>query len=1031
MFVIATHTVVKPQSAPKTGWINTVFQDKTSLFQYIVDGHPIGNKLKDDNSVSEYRVFALDTFGKSLLQCQNNDLLSKSFAWVNIGPQQFRHFFILEEALPTAKAAKAVVDALERYLVLFKAKVPTVGFWLTAKDAFVGGNQNLLTADDLELIGTWNDWVDEPMAQEAPQQKARFAGQVKDNAWFAFLKLSKCVDLMDDNVLKKLCLFGSSAFGWEQTKQTLEFAGGFSEIGDGGLSEWANRSALFFGYSYIRPLVEAANADEDTKTSWTIAFRRWDDLRKCGVLPDVPPHETISVKDRFLMSSYEKITSPLLPFTEPKVRNHDEKSIFSLANSEFPYNEHQAVMVIRSPMHTAKSVLIRHFRAQHKKLKFMHVSPRISLCAKDTRQLNAVPYRDIVKVGKDADKNTLTIVLNSMTVQRVMDFSPDVLVLDEVVQILEDVFQSDTMSLHERAEVQRALCYAMGRVSIVIASDADATQRVLSMLKALAPNVKQSCFYVENTYKVERGEKIELPSRDHMLWQIKRSVQQAMADQKTVQVYCSSKNEAEAIERVIRNENPQTRRLLVTADTSGEDEVSQYLADPDSTMSQYDVVVASPTITSGISIESENVGDVFLVGMAGSIGVRHMRQQTCRARKAKRLYWYVETTNMMPYRSEIGIYQDLVSGLDTVQSELLCTLGQSVGLKKLFGQMFAATRYDVIQDHTNMRDLFNYMSFLDGWRLGEADVMPDKNDLDNAKEEKKEAKRQVKAEKQQAIVDADDLTEEEYKKLSKKERLTRPQANALQKAQLHRFYCQAVDLPLVEMDDDGRFRTAVLLAESIKRTQEETTVIWAASLVNNEELPAYDSPEAKKALYEELTKTIGFDLIEGSIPKYSASEDWVAALGERVVNDADFRQALKQHFGVVFRGIENAVNVVNAVLRAFGLNPNTKNGDREQVEGMTRGRRLYTCDNSALKSVLAIRAKNCKGLPLYHLVEEEQFQQFISKRDFKYDVKQQIKSWRQENLARMKECYKKNPSQGDKIVFNFEDENENNCGVAY
>ena len=89
--------------------------------------------------------------------------------------------------------------------------------------------------------------------------------------------------------------------------------------------------------------------------------------------------------------------------------------------------------------------------------------------------------------------------------------------------------------------------------------------------------------------------------------------------------------------------------LVVNRDTKAEDKEALFLKDPDAYLAQYQprVVLASPTIGSGFSIEKNYFDDVYML-LTGILTPTDIMQMSARYRPAKRLFIGFEDKNNRP-----------------------------------------------------------------------------------------------------------------------------------------------------------------------------------------------------------------------------------------------------------------------------------------------------------------------------------------------------------------------------------------------
>ncbi|MEB1652882.1 plasmid replication protein, CyRepA1 family, partial [Xanthomonas campestris pv. campestris] len=139
-----------------------------------------------------------------------------------------------------------------------------------------------------------------------------------------------------------------------------------------------------------------------------------------------------------------------------------------------------------------------------------------------------------------------------------------------------------------------------------------------------------------------------------------------LADGRRLWVACGEKSRAVECARLL--ETSGRRVLLVNSDNSGNREQAEFLAAPDLISRLYDAVVASPVISSGVSIEHREFGPwfhrVFVLASGSTVTPADAMQMARRVRYAPSLSVVVTASN----RSEIDSADAILSGLSEAAS---------------------------------------------------------------------------------------------------------------------------------------------------------------------------------------------------------------------------------------------------------------------------------------------------------------------------------------------------------------------------
>jgi putative DNA primase/helicase len=287
--------------------------------------------------------------------------------------------------------------------------------------------------------------------------------------------------------------------------------------------------------------------------------------------------------------------------------------------------------------------LAKYYKAQGERVGY--ISHRVSLSANSSARLALENYQDLNHHDMP-DVQYMAIVANSLAKWHFAAFYEDcdVLFIDEIKQVLEHIAVG-TFDNRDRAKVLATIKKAIKNARLVICADADLDQTTLNFLKSCgkpirriasdisgnAPKVNKPIIYSDtNTIRDE-------------------AIRSAIAGNKLL-IHCDTKGETESLKLVlIASGLSESDILVVNSDTKAEPNEALFLKDPDAYLAQYQprVVLASPTIGSGFSIEQTYFDDVYML-LTGILTPTDIMQMSARYRPAKRLFIGFEDKNNRP-----------------------------------------------------------------------------------------------------------------------------------------------------------------------------------------------------------------------------------------------------------------------------------------------------------------------------------------------------------------------------------------------
>ena len=402
------------------------------------------------------------------------------------------------------------------------------------------------------------------------------------------------------------------------------------------------------------------------------------------------------------------------------------------------------------------------------------------------------------------------------------------LVIDEVVQVIRHLLTSNTCSKEGKRPALLARLRELIRVARrVIVADADLDNATLHYLQELRGD-DTPIFLIRNDYQPEGYPTrfIDSPNRSAIVADLLSDVRSLPSGQVAF-VATDSKGASKTIHRLLSQTFPDLRILLINAETSGGELEQEFIRTPDAVLSrnEYDVILCSPSVGTGVSIEAQGaIAKVYGIFMGASSTDADMAQALGRVREpVERVVWCAKfgsnfskvsrSTNSLELKDHL--YQRSSATVQLVRSSLREDVAgevnqydwQSDPHLNLYCQIAAEQNFAMY----HLRDALLVRLRFEGNVVTVEDRKSDeslKSLLSIAKQEQEEIDAI-------AISAAPDLTYAEVLALEQKEGVSREESIAISKFYLKEFYClDLITLEDVQWDREGRRRGELLNLEA-------------------------------------------------------------------------------------------------------------------------------------------------------------------------------------------------------------------------
>jgi hypothetical protein len=463
------------------------------------------------------------------------------------------------------------------------------------------------------------------------------------------------------------------------------------------------------------------------------------------------------------------------------------------------------ILVLASPKGTGKTKAIaERIQSSDRVIALGH---RIALMRNLCDRMGLDYRRDLDEFqGQAINESGIThrigLCVDSLSRIHAEEFKDGILVIDEFMQVLRHLLLSKTCNESgKRAFLIARFQAVIQAAKLIILADADAADIGINYIRALRDQ-PTPVYLIQNLYKPQ-GFPVQFlqdTKEDEVIGQLL----QDLGNGKRLFIATDSINASEALQQIIKQAQPTTKGLLVNSKTSSQTEQRSFITDPNQAIHHYDWVIATPSLTTGVSIEVSHINAVYGL-FYGVITDADIAQALNRVREnVPRLVWCPKQgKNFHSLTSSTNpsiIQHQLRTKVDILTTMLRLSLGYSELIQKEF-------REQIWQDSSHVHIFTQLVAQTNQslWSLGDrllARLESEGNHItrlviasdDNQslpKQPMKAAKKQAKLDYQVAIAKATILTAEAVQTLEQKEILSPEDQLNLEKT-------QAVDFLAVE-----------------------------------------------------------------------------------------------------------------------------------------------------------------------------------------------------------------------------------------
>lgn len=515
-------------------------------------------------------------------------------------------------------------------------------------------------------------------------------------------------------------------------------------------------------------------------------------------------------------------------------------------------------ILARSPKDSGKTYQIERIFQKCKKngLSVLLIGHRQSLISSLAKRIGLDCYLN----KQDADGNSIAVsdyyAICLDSIPRLLNLRIhrfDVIIIDESEQVFSHL-TSDTL------RKQRRDCFLMmerylAKAKTVIACDADLGYLTLATIASARSGEMPAQFYI-NRYK-ENGREIDIyNSENQLLSELITSVRSGGR----YYVCFNSKKKAQAIEKAINTETGGSFRvLLITSSNSKKPEIRNFIENITEEILKYDVVISSPSLGTGIDItfpgNEQLIDGVFGFFMARINTHFDIDQQLCRVRHPKfvkawispeKFTFEIEPDVIKRNCIELGQITDVQISYDANDMKIYADDDK---LLTLYAEVLSLQR----ASKNNLKQHFIDLKNHNGWKVNVIEV--DETMTGLGRDARKEARLGLERSNINSICSAVQISREIAVQLSNFPFLNVQDQAKLDRYRMEKFYDAIATPELVELDNNGTYRTKIRLL---------ATYIASDYEAENQKLSQIKIPVADRTFLSE-TKSLLRELFDAAI----------------------------------------------------------------------------------------------------------------------------------------------------------------------
>ena len=473
---------------------------------------------------------------------------------------------------------------------------------------------------------------------------------------------------------------------------------------------------------------------------------------------------------------------------------------------------------IKSGMATGKTSKVKNYRRSNSKERFLVIGHRITLLRELSQRskLNTNLYSEL-PAGQLDKVDSLSITIDSLHKLKTAGNRYDCIFLDEARQVMNHALSATTCEQH-RQEILMTLMYFIRSAKRVIIADAHLDDNTIDFFHAMRP-IGEAPLIIKNDYKS--------PSRDVYYYQgndssvLVAKLIAAIKQGKRVMVVSDSKKTILKLEAILTKKlahySGKEKKIIwsIHAENSGSPENQHFINNISSAVEDVDVLLASPSLCTGVDIQGDRFDEVYGVFNAVSLSATDCLQALHRYRKSVPLHIWVaprpsfgyQNTNPNVIKQEmltLNEFNGFLMGIDMETGEKTPVNGSCF-------DAYCQVKAKHNRSLNNLRDHLHRLLARMGYKVIPVGTEGD----DDAKSDLIEAKKQIDEHHVRQVTTAEKIDKQKYLQLKKQANLAPTEQYQLERFRIESGYGLEVTEELVKKDKGGALLGQLISLEAV------------------------------------------------------------------------------------------------------------------------------------------------------------------------------------------------------------------------
>ncbi len=486
------------------------------------------------------------------------------------------------------------------------------------------------------------------------------------------------------------------------------------------------------------------------------------------------------------------------------------------------------LVVLWSCMGTGKTELLAQSRKDYPQERFLNIGHRVNLMKNLSDRLHTQMYSELTQ-GQLAKADALSITVDSLYKLETELNEYGCVFIDEACQNLAHLLHSNTCKEH-RAEILEVLEYIIRRAKLVVLADAHMNDVTVNFFRAMRPE-EEVPFIIKNDYK-QTGREVhfyEGPDSSTLVAKISSALMLGLK----IMVVSDSKKFIKKLETAMtvtveedrslfaadgRLDNPGNNKLRIWsihAENSGSKENKAFIKDISREVKNLDALLASPSLGTGVDISDYHFDVVFGAFHAVSQSATECAQALHRYRHQVPLHIWVAPRPPFGYKETYDwkIKQQMLELNE--MTAFLIRIDRESG-KRGAEKDWALDAYCKIEAQrndsiNNLRDDLKTLLEEMGYNISTIESEHDPG----VAAKLKAAGQYLDAAHSSAVVQANNISSQEYLARQAKEYLSPEEIVECEKYRIQRDYGMPVTEELVKRDNGGQLISQLIALESL------------------------------------------------------------------------------------------------------------------------------------------------------------------------------------------------------------------------